>query len=185
MFNRYTKLTGKAFFVGLGITLSACVNAPPPGSPAAAVPTPPARVTVSNPVAGLAQMATADVQAGINELVAAGANTSTAPLPLQDSYTCGVWLLNTAIPAAQQLVQGIVPSGTNVAGPYSAFIAAKIAVYNVTTAVGSAQQNLIDQVNHNCGAAIAGDVNGITVLLAKAGIAVSTGGILSGALPAL
>ena len=175
--------------------IAACSSTPPPAASGATA-TPPPTTTVSNPVAGIAKMATTDVQGGIDELTAAGAASSTAPLPLQDSLTCGKWLL-TAIPQAVALTNGLIPSGNSIKGPYSLFIAGKIAVVNGKAAVSTAQSSFIDTFNHYCGAAIAGDTNAITVLLAKQGIQVAgiagivptggasgiLGGILSGILP--
>ena len=163
----------------------ACAACNPAASPPVVSATPPPTKTVSDPVAGIASMLTADVQAGINDLIAAGANGASAPLPLQDSLTCGNWILQ-AIPQAQSIVNGIVPSNTQVKGPYSLFISGKIAAYNIKGTVSSAQTTFVDTFNHYCGAAVAGDVNAITVLLAKAGIAVAVpGGGVLGILPNL
>ena len=138
-----------------------------PGSPAV-----PVSVTVSNPIAGIAQMASADVQAGIAELIAAGAASTAAPLSLQDSLTCAYWLKGTAIPQAQQIMAGLTPTNGAVQGPYSLFIAGKIAYVGIKGLSSSVQGQFIDAFNHNCGAAVAGDVNAIDQLLLKVGISV-------------
>ena len=154
-----------------------------PGSPAV-----PVSVTVSNPIAGIAKMATADVQAGVAELIAAGAASTTAPLSLQDSLTCGNWLL-TAIPQAVNITNGLIPANGAVQGPYSLFIAGKIAYVGIKGLSSSVQGQFIDTFNHYCGAAVAGDVNAINTLLLKVGVSVvpipGVSGILGGLLPGL
>lgn len=167
--------------IGIAGAVAACGTAPPITGGTA---TPPTRVTVSNPVAGLAQMAIADVQQGISDLTAAGATAPNAPLPLADSLTCGNWLL-TAIPQAQIITAGAIPS-FQARGPYSLFIEGKIAAYNIKGIVGSAQSTMIDTFNHFCGSAVAGDVNAVNMLLLKVGIGVIPGGgVLGGLLPGL
>jgi hypothetical protein len=169
---------------GIAGACAACAS-PPVVSGAAAVPV---HAVVSDPIAGIAQIVTADVQQGIADLVAAGAGGPNAPLPLADSLTCGNWLL-TAIPQAQQISGGIIPS-FQAKGAYSLFIEGKIAAYHIKGLVGSAQTTFIDTFNHNCGAAVAGDLNAINQLLLKVGISVIPGGgvasgILGGILPAV
>ena len=151
-------------------------------------PNAPVTATVNNPISGLAQIATADVQQGVSDLIAAGAGTPNGPIALTDSLTCGQWLL-TAIPQAQAMTSGAIPS-FQAKGAYSAFIEGKIAVYHIKGIVGSAQTQFIDVFNHNCGSAVAGDVNAINTLLLKVGISVIPGGgvasgILGGILPPL
>lgn len=165
------------------LSLVGCATPPPTVTSTGAIPPP--TTTVNNGIAGIASLASADVQQGVNDLMTAGANTPTAPLPLVDSLTCGRWLL-TAIPQAAQLTNGILPT-SNAKGPYSLFIEGKIAVVNGKNAVSTAQGSFIDTFNHNCGAAVAGDVNAITVLLAKVGIqvAVPGSGLLGGLIPTL
>lgn len=174
----------------LPLLLAAC-GTPPPVTAAPV----PISVTVNDPIAGIAQMASADVAQGVADLVAAGANLPTAPIELQDSYTCGVWLQN-AIPQAQQIVSGLVPS-LHAKGAYSLFIEAKIAYIKGKGAISSAQSTFLGTFNHYCGASVAGDVNAINVLLAKVGIGVAgiagipatgglsgvAGGFLSGLIP--
>jgi hypothetical protein len=168
--------------------LVACAAPPPPGTYPGS-PTPPVTKTVSNPIAGIAQMAVADVNAGVAELVAAGANNPNAPLPLQDSYACGLWL-QVAIPQAVAITNGLIPTAGAIQGPYSLFIAGKIAYVNVKGTIGSVQSNFIDTFNHNCGSAVAGDVNAINMLLLKVGIqvgglAIPGIGVLGNLIPAL
>ncbi len=171
--------------LGIAGACAACAVAPVTVSGSAAVPV---TAVVSDPIAGVAKMVTADVQQAVADLVAAGADGPSAPLPLADSLTCARWFL-VAIPQAQNLTAGVIPS-FQAKGAYSLFIEGKIAAYHIKGIVGSAQTTFIDTLNHNCGAAIAGDVNAINVLLLKAGISVIPGGgvatgILSGVLPAI
>ena len=160
------------------LALTACAANPPPVAPIS--------VTVSDPIAGIAQMAIDDVNQGVADLVAAGANLPTAPMELQDSYTCGVYLQG-AIPQARQIVSGLVPS-LHAKGAYSLFIEGKIAYIKGKGALSSAQSTFLATFNHYCGASVAGDVNAINQLLLKVGIQVggfagipATGG-LSGVL---
>ena len=169
------------------VALTGCASNAPP-SAISNVPNAPVRMTVSDPIAGIAQILTADVQQGVNDLIAAGAGTPNGPIALTDSLTCGQWLL-TAIPQAQAMTSGAIPS-FQAKGAYSAFIEGKIAVYHIKGIVGSAQTQFIDVFNHNCGSAVAGDVNAINTLLLKVGISVIPGGgvasgILGGILPPL
>lgn len=179
-----------AILLGLWVALVAltgCASNVPP-SAISNVPNAPVRMTVSDPIAGIAQILTADVQQSVSDLIAAGAGTQNGPIALTDSLTCGQWLL-TAIPQAQAMTSGAIPT-FQAKGAYSAFIEGKIAVYHIKGLVGGAQTQFIDVFNHNCGAAIAGDVNAINQLLLKVGISVVPGGgvasgILGGILPVL
>ncbi len=174
---RFTHIIAGLFLLGL----AACANVPPlPGTPITK--------TVSDPIAGIAQIALDDAQQAISDLLAAGANLSTAPMSLQDSYTCAVWIHNTAIPQAQQIVAGLAPGGLHPKGAYSLFIEGKIAYIKGKGAISSTQSTFIDTFNHYCGAAIAGDVNAINQLLLKVGISVLPipgGSILGGIIPGL
>ena len=169
------------------VSLTGCAgNAPP--SALSAVPNAPVRTTVSDPIAGIAQVLTADVQQGVDDLVAAGADGPNADVTLADSLTCGRWLL-TAIPQAQAMTSGAIPT-FQAKGAYSAFIEGKIALRHIKGIVGSAKTQFIDVFNHNCGSSIAGDVNAVNTLLLKVGISVVPGGgvatgILGGLLPGL
>jgi hypothetical protein len=176
------KIRGVVVAAAFGALVMGCA------SPAPVISTPGAPITktVNNPIAGIAQIAMADVQQGIADLIAAGAGTPGAPLPLADSLTCGQWLL-TAIPQAQQIAGGAIPS-FQAKGAYSLFIEGKIAAYNIKGLVGSAQTTFIDTFNHNCGAAVAGDVNAINQLLLKVGISVAPIpglGVIGGLIPGL
>jgi hypothetical protein len=162
-------IRGVVAAAAFGVLAMGCAPASAPG--VVVSPNAPVTATVSDPIAGLAQMATADVQQGISDLIAAGASGPNAPLPLVDSLTCGNWLL-TAIPQAQLITAGAIPS-FQAKGAYSLFIEGKIAAYHIKGLVGSAQTTLIDQFNHSCGSAVAGDVNAINMLLAKVGIQVA------------
>lgn len=168
------------------LLITSCASVPPAVGPA----NPPVTKTVSDPIAGIAQIGLDDAQQAVSDLKAAGANLSTAPMSLQDSYTCAVWIHNTAIPQAQQIVAGLAPGGIHPKGAYSLFIEGKIAYIKGKGAISSAQSTFIDTFNHYCGAALAGDVNAINQLLLKVGIGVLPGGgvatgILSGILPSL
>ena len=167
------------------LALTGCAGQPP----VAGSTNPPVTVTVSDPIAGFAQLAQADADQAVADLLAAGANLPTAPMSLQDSYTCAIWIDRTAITQARQIVSGAIPS-FHAKGPYSLFIEGKIAALHIQGIASSAQTTFIDTFNHYCGAAWGGDVNAINVLLLKAGIAVLPGGgvangILSGVLPRL
>ena len=168
------------------VSLTGCANALP--SAISNIPNAPVRATVNDPIAGIAQVLTADVQQGVDDLVAAGASGPNADVTLADSLTCGRWLL-TAIPQAQAMTSGAIPS-FQAKGAYSAFIEGKIALRHIKGIVGSAKTQFIDVFNHNCGASVAGDVNAINQLLLKVGISVVPGGgvasgILGGILPVL
>ena len=156
--------------------LAACTNTPSITS---------ATVSVQQFIAAIAKMSTADVQAGIDELIAAGAASPTGPLPLQDSLACAYWI-KAAIPQAVQIVNGGLPTNTAV-GPYSLFIEGKIGALDIQGVASQAQSNFINQFNHyGCGAAFAGDANAFMVFAAKIGFnLVPGGGAITNLIPGL